>query len=82
MFPYDFPLPFRVFDHGSLRSQRVASKIIVANVELISALAAGDWTSMPFIADFDRTLGLEKLGCNSDVLGEPDFMRFDDRVMV
>lgn len=81
MFPYDFPLPFRVFDHGSLRSQRVASKIIVANVELISALAAGDWTSMPFIADFDRTLGLEKLGCNSDVLGEPDFM-FDDRVMV
>lgn len=80
MFPYDFPLPFRVF--GSLRFQRVASKIIVANVELISALAAGDWTPMPFIADFDRTLGLEKLGCNSDVLGESDFMRFDDRVMV
>lgn len=44
-------------------------------MELISALAADDWTSVPsFLADFDRTLGLEKLvGRNSDVLGETDF---------
>jgi len=50
-------------------------------MELISALAADDWTSVPFVADFDRTLGLEKLvGCDSDVLSETDFMGFDDRV--
>lgn len=52
-------------------------------MELISALAADDWTSVPFVADFDRMLGLEKLvGFNSDVLGETDFMGFDDRVTV
>jgi len=35
------------------------------------------------VADFDRTLGLEKLvGCNSNVLGETDFMRFDNRVTI
>jgi len=52
-------------------------------MELISALAADDWTSVSFVADFDRTLGLEKLvGCNSNVLGETDFMRFDNRVTI
>lgn len=52
-------------------------------MELISALAANDWTSVSFVADFDRTLELEKLvECNSDVLGETDFIGFDDRVTV
>lgn len=56
---------------------------MVADMELISALAADDWTSVPFVADFDRTLELEKLiECNSDVLGETDFIGFDDRVTV
>jgi len=50
-------------------------------MELISALAADDWTSVPFVAGFDRTLGLEKLvGRDLDLLGETDFMGFDDRV--
>lgn len=55
---------------------------LLSRMELISALAANDWTSVPFVADFDRTSGLEKLGCNSDVLSETDFMGFNNRVTV
>lgn len=52
-------------------------------MELISALAADDWTSVSFVTDFDRMLGLEKLvGFNSDILDETDFMGFDDRITV